>query len=91
MLALDCRGGSERQRYRFRARLKNCVGRVVARCRVSSQVGSVIVDDVVVKCSSSVSSDVLSSEPVGHWCSGSTAAPTDEDITAPSFLITFAA
>ena len=61
MQVVECCGVSERRRYGFFARVKYCVSLVDARCCVSSQVGSVIVDDVVVKCVSSVLRDVVSS------------------------------
>jgi hypothetical protein len=42
MQVVECCGGSERRRYGFFARVKDCVSLVDARCCVSSQVGSVL-------------------------------------------------
>jgi hypothetical protein len=42
MQIFECRGGSERRRHGFFARVKDCVSLVDARCCVSSQVGSVL-------------------------------------------------
>ena len=42
MQVVECCGGSERRRYGFFARVKDCVSLVDARSCVSSQVGSVL-------------------------------------------------